>query len=91
MLIEQNEVKIKRIKEHFVNYEELINTLEDYNDLLINDLHGISLYNPNHYIHPSVKIYICNIIYKYINEFRNDEKIIDFFRYILSRYNCFSE
>ena len=88
--IDQNEIKINRIKAHFIGHKEVINILVDYNDTLLNDLHSISIYNSDHYIHPSVKLHILNIIDKYVYEFRNDEKIIEFFTYIIKRYNCLS-
>ena len=86
--LEQYENKIKNVKMRFTNHVHIINKLDGYNDTIIDDLDRISYYDSSRYIHPAVKIYICNIVDKYILEFRNDKDILEFFVYILTLYNC---
>jgi len=100
--LEKRQNKINNIKSRFNNYVNIINKLENYDNLkndldikndldVINDLDRISYYNPDHYIHPEVELYICNIINKYLDEFCNDKDILEFFVYILVVYNCINE
>ena len=88
--LEQHERKIYNIKYRFNNHIGIINKLDGYNDSIIDDLDRISYYDSARYMHPAVKIYICNIVDKYLVEFRNDKDILDFFVHILYLYNCFN-
>ena len=94
--LEKRQNKINNIKSRFNNHVHIINKLENYDNLkndldVINDLDRISYYNPDHYIHPEVELYICNIINKYLDEFHNDKDILEFFVYILVIYNCIND
>ena len=88
--LEQNDNKIKELKTKFKNHVHIINKLDGYNDTIIDDLYRIGYYDPDRYILEGVKIYICNILYKYIDEFHNDKDILNFFVYICYSYNVFN-
>ena len=86
--LEKYNNKIYNIKFRFNDHIHIIDKLDGYNDTIIDDLNRISYYDSLRYIHPNVKIYICNIVDKYLLEFSNDKDVLEFFVYILILYNC---
>ena len=83
--LEQNESKVKSLKKHYPKHIHVIKVLDGYSTDIIDDLYRVSLYDSNHYVHPASNNCIRELIYPYLDEFRNDPVILDFFDSILSK------
>lgn len=80
--LEQHEIKLNIVKLKFNNHTDIIEKLHDREDL-INDLYSLNL---SSYLLSHKKMHILDVISKYIDEFENDQDVLEFFAYILYRY-----
>jgi hypothetical protein len=89
-LVEAREYKIEYLKRHFLGYQgkyehkwsNVISKLE-LHESLMDDLYYISNVLP---YSRNARIVVGGIIDKHINEFQNDQDVLEFFAYILYRY-----
>jgi hypothetical protein len=82
--LEQHEIKLNIVKIKFNRHAEAIEKLHDREDI-INDLYSLNL---SSYLLSQKKMYIRDTISKYIDEFEEDQDVLEFFAYILYNYKC---
>ena len=80
--LEQREIILNLVKNKFNKHPQVIEKIEDREDIIY-DLYVLPL---SSYLSPVKKMYVRNIISKYIDEFKDDQDILDFFAYILYHY-----
>jgi hypothetical protein len=80
-----SQLTVNTLKLSFPNYVSTIEKIESCSESLLNDLADVSRY-PKHNYYPGSQMFIRSKIANYIDEFKDDQDVLELFEYILQIY-----